>query len=315
MFVMNKSAWLAGLGLADMTWPMYGKPHIIYVDNAAEFKSEALRRGCEQHGIELDYRPLKQPHFGGIIERVIGTAMKMAHELPGTTFSNTKERGSYDSEAMAVLTLKELEKWLTLAIGTYHESVHSTLKESPAACWKRNIHSSKIFTVADEKAFLIDFLPVIRRSISRIGFVIDHVSYYSDVLKPWIASRNRLDKFIIRRDPRNLSRVWVLEPESNRYIEIPYRSLSNPSVTLWEHRKAIEKLQKQGREQVNESAIFRMIYKMREITETAVKERKRARRDKARRSHLTTLPQIVQCPDNQSSESSHTKPFDDIEEW
>ena len=40
-----------------------------------------------------------------IIERVIGTAMKMAHELPGTTFSNTKERGTYNSDATAILTL------------------------------------------------------------------------------------------------------------------------------------------------------------------------------------------------------------------
>lgn len=45
--------------------------------------------GCEQHGIRLDYRPLGQPHYGGIVERIIGTAMQMIHdELPGTTFSN-----------------------------------------------------------------------------------------------------------------------------------------------------------------------------------------------------------------------------------
>jgi putative transposase len=40
-----------------MDWPMSGKPRLLYLDNAAEFKSEALRRGCEQHGIRLDYRP------------------------------------------------------------------------------------------------------------------------------------------------------------------------------------------------------------------------------------------------------------------
>ena len=32
---------------------MSGKPGLLYLDNAAEFKSEALRRGCEQHGIRL----------------------------------------------------------------------------------------------------------------------------------------------------------------------------------------------------------------------------------------------------------------------
>ncbi|MBG5721964.1 hypothetical protein I5E67_32785, partial [Pseudomonas aeruginosa] len=40
-----------------------------------------------------------QPHYGGIVERIIGTAMQMIHdELPGTTFSNPDQRGDYDSE-------------------------------------------------------------------------------------------------------------------------------------------------------------------------------------------------------------------------
>lgn len=61
---------------------MAGKPRRLYLDNASEFKSEALRRGCEQHGIELSYRPLGRPHYGGIIERIIGTVMQRVHELP-----------------------------------------------------------------------------------------------------------------------------------------------------------------------------------------------------------------------------------------
>ena len=114
----DKRPWLEGLNI-EMEWPMSGKPRLLYLDNAAEFKSEALRRGCEQHGIRLDYRPLGQPHYGGIVERIIGTAMQMIHdELPGTTFSNPDQRGDYDSENKAALTLRELERWLTLAVGT-----------------------------------------------------------------------------------------------------------------------------------------------------------------------------------------------------
>lgn len=33
----------------------------------------------------------------------------------------------------------------------------------------------------NETAFLVDFLPVIRRSLSRSGFTVDHVQYYADV--------------------------------------------------------------------------------------------------------------------------------------
>jgi len=42
--------------------------------------------------------------------------------------------------------------------------------------------------VTNETAFLVDFLPVIRRSLSRTGFQIDHVQYYCDALKPWIGN-------------------------------------------------------------------------------------------------------------------------------
>ncbi len=314
--VANKAAYLQRLGLPDVDWPMYGKPIKIHLDNAAEFHSDALKRGCEQHGIKRDYRPKKQPHFGGIIERVIGTAMQMCHELPGTTFSNVQERGKYDSEKRAALTLHELEKWLVLAISTYHGSFHNTLKLPPASLWKKAIKSEALYSVGDEKAFLIDFLPVIERTIRRTGFVIDHIAYYSDALKPWIAKRDRLGKFIIRRDPRDLSRVWVLDPVSNDYVELPYRSISNPSVTLWEHRKAIEKLRESGKAEIDEDALFRTIEKMRQLVDEAEANSKRARREKSRRSHLSekSEPKTISLPKFRANQVK-VKRFEDIEVW
>jgi putative transposase len=108
--VCDKRPWLERLGV-NVDWSMTGKPLLIYVDNGADFKSEALRRGCKQHGISLDYRPPGKTHYGGIIERVIGTLMQKIHELPGTTFSNSSQKGDYASEAKAALTLNELERW------------------------------------------------------------------------------------------------------------------------------------------------------------------------------------------------------------
>ncbi len=139
----DKRPWLEGLNI-EMEWPMSGKPRLLYLDNAAEFKSEALRRGCEQHGIRLDYRPLGQPHYGGIVERIIGTAMQMIHdELPGTTFSNPDQRGDYDSENKAALTLRELERWLTLAVGTYHGSVHNGLLQPAGSALGRSYRADR----------------------------------------------------------------------------------------------------------------------------------------------------------------------------
>jgi len=320
----DKRPWLERLDV-EMDWPMSGKPALLYLDNAAEFKSEALRRGCEQHGIRLDYRPLGQPHYGGIVERIIGTAMQMIHdELPGTTFSNPDQRGEYASEKVAALTLRELERWLALAVGTYHGSVHNGLLQPPAARWAEAVARTGVPTVITRTtAFLVDFLPVLRRTLTRTGFVIDHIHYYADALKPWIARRDRLPAFLIRRDPRDISRIWVLEPEGQHYLEIPYRTLSHPAVTLWEQRQALAKLRQQGREQVDESALFRMIGQMREIVSTAQKATRKARRDADRRQHLkatavlfkTTPPPDADMADPQADNQPPAKPFDQIEEW
>ncbi|MBI7230028.1 transposase [Pseudomonas aeruginosa] len=319
----DKRPWLEGLNV-EMDWPMSGKPRLLYLDNAAEFKSEALRRGCEQHGIRLDYRPPGQPHYGGIVERIIGTAMQMIHdELPGTTFSNPGQRGEYDSEKMATLTLRELERWLALAVGTYHGSVHNGLLQPPAARWAEAVERVGVPAVVTRPtAFLVDFLPVIRRTLTRTGFVIDHIHYYADALKPWIARRERLPAFLIRRDPRDISRIWVLEPEGQHYLEIHYRTLPHPAVTLWEQRQALAKLRQLGREQVDESALFRMIGQMREIVTTAQKATRKARRDADRRQHLKTseppakpIPPDVDMADPQADNLPPAKPFDQIEEW
>ncbi len=67
--VLPKQVWLEHLGM-DVSWPMHGIPQAIHLDNAAEFHGKALKRGCIQYGSELMYRPIRQPRYGGYVERV-----------------------------------------------------------------------------------------------------------------------------------------------------------------------------------------------------------------------------------------------------
>lgn len=241
--VCDKRHWLESLGV-DAAWPMSGKPKVLFLDNASEFKSEALRRGCEQHGIKLSYRPLGRPHYGGIVERIIGTVMQRVHELPGTTFSNPGQRGGYDADKMSALTLTELERWLTLAVAGYHGSIHGSLNQTPAARWYEGVRGFGAQPgVAHPTAFLIDFLPVIRRRITRTGFVIDHVHYFANVLKPWVARRDREEKFIIRRDPRDIRRqlarsgtTWIVQEMPPFFGKLDSHSVHRPPVALDERR-------------------------------------------------------------------------------
>lgn len=313
--VTDKRAWLERLGVAAV-WPMSGKPRELYVDNAAEFKSEALRRGCTQHGITVGYRPPGQPHFGGIIERLIGTMMQMVHDdLPGTTFSNTSQRGEYDSDGQAALTLAELRAWLALAVACYHGQVHDGLARTPAGMWAEKVaQAGPPVTVTSETAFLVDFLPVIRRTLSRTGFQIDHVQYYCDALKPWIARREDLGKFVLRRDPRDLSRIWVLDPDGAAYLEVPYRTLSRPPISVWEQQAAVARLRELGRAEVDENALFAMVAQMRKITDAAAATTRKARRDRERRaatpaqSRPTAALPIPPVPEN--SADAEARPFE-----
>src|SRR5258705_124681 len=91
--VLEKTSWLADRELQTLEWPISGLPQVLHLDNAREFHSEALVRGCQEYGIRLDHRPVGRPHFGGHIERLIGTMMGAVHLLPGTTFSDVKQKG------------------------------------------------------------------------------------------------------------------------------------------------------------------------------------------------------------------------------
>jgi putative transposase len=326
--IFDKDHWLTERNITG-SWPIWGKPDSVHVDNAQEFHSEALQRGCDVHGIKIEYRPLGQPQFGGIVERVIGTMMQLVHQLPGTTFSNVAEKGDYPSEQKAALTLTELERWLTIAITEYyHQKIHSGLSMPPIEKYKCGIlgdeaHKGRgsLPRIHNKSTFLIDFLPIERRTLQRHGFMLDHISYYTNSLSPLIADRKNLGKFIIRRDPRDISRIYVLDPNSQEYLEVPYRTLSRPTITLWEHRQALKFLRAKGLEQTDETLIFQAIEKMRLITKEAISKRKLARRN-YERTKMTNKNIINKINNpkqtNLIDESDNDKPikiFENIELW
>ena len=215
---------------------------------------------------------------------------------------------------------------MALAVASYHGSIHRTLGQTPAGRWAEGVAATGMpAVVSNPTAFLIDFLPVVRRTLTRTGFVIDHVHYFANALKPWISRRDTLDPFLIRRDPRDLSRIWVLDPDGHLYIEVPYRTMANPVVSLWEHQRALARLHERGIAQVDEEVLFRMIGQMRDIASTASKTTKRMRRDAARRRTTTAVATsgaqspgtTVVPPDSPDAPSPAiaVAGFDQIEQW
>ena len=263
---------------SEAPWVMFGIPRTIHVDNGAEFHGEALTRGCAEYGIQLTHRPVARPRFGAHIERLIGTMMGRVHLLPGSTDSSPPRRGNYKSEEEARLTLAEFSEWLRLEIaGRYHHSVHRILGTTPAAAWAQSMARGTLPVLpADPSRFVIGFLPIVHRKLQRNGLYFERIRYWADVLPSLAQPRESL---LVRYDPRNLSRLYVLTPNKS-YQAIPYADVRRPPITLAELRFAHASLRKEAKGSISEEQIFAMHERQNAIVTDATKATKAARRRK-----------------------------------
>ncbi len=316
--VQPKFEWLDGLGI-DADWPTAGLPETIHVDNAKEFRSKAMKRGAEEHGISLQYRPIGAPHYGGHIERLIGTMMGAVHLLPGSTFSSIKDRGDYDSVAKSAMTLDELEHWLTLEVTRYHAERHRSLGIPPVAAWNEAyaLRGAPLRRPYDPEGFRIDFLPSTERMVRRDGIHLFGLRYWDDVLSLWAGRQDR--QMRVAYDPRDLSTIFVRSPEGQRY-PVRFADLRHPSITLAEHRRAQAILRERGRALEDEDLIFAVIEEQRALVDAASSRTREARRFSERRDRALDGVGAYEAEDadpepNESENVLRDHPGFEVEEW
>jgi putative transposase len=282
---LGKESWLAERGI-DAVWPVRGVPERLHLDNAKEFRSEALKQGCEQYGIAIDHRPVRTPHYGGHIERLIGTMMGKVHllrndllEYPGERRSQSREKCSDDAGRGGALARSRDRRRLS--------SRSASRDRHDAGCglgtryrWRRSHAWPGRTNAGCRSAPLPDRLPPNRTAPGAPGRrIAASIHYWADMLAAWVGHPERM---IVRYDPRDLSRIHLLGPDG-AYYDLSYRDLRRPPISLWEHRLALKRLREDGRAQVDEAAIFRTIEIMRGIADEAVRASKTARRQRERR--------------------------------
>lgn len=328
--ILTKERYLQKVSV-EGTWQVWGVPKTLAVDNASEFRSQEMQRFCEQYGITIMWRPVARPQFGGHIERLIGTSMKEVHTLPGTTFSNITERGTYDSDKESSLTLKELEQWITeFVVNVYHKRVHHSLNMTPEQKFEEGIFGKDgllgtgiPFQIRDEERVKIDLLPSVERTIQQHGVVIDKIKYYADVLRRWIGYRdpkkNGAQKFVFKVDPRDISVLYFYDPEIKEYFPVPYRNISYPPISQWELNEIQKRLKEKHLQNYDEIEIFEAYERMDKIKEKAQSSTRASRRKaSAKKIHQERVKYTkVNREDIENSEFdvlfSNAKPFDAIE--
>lgn len=278
--VFEKSSWLSVRAI-DLPWPAAGLPRAVHVDNAGEFKSSTFTRALQDVGVEVIYRPVGRPRYGGHIERLIGTQMGAVHMLRGTTFSSVSSKGEYPSEARATMTLSELERWMAYEIlGKYHHRIHAALERPPAAVWEDTTAGVILHQPRRPAEFLASLLPFEWRQVRRDGIHLFGIRYWDDVLVPHVGRLR--SKVQVKYDPRDLSSVFVRLPDGH-HLSVRYANLSRPPISLWELSRANARIRAQGRAEVNEPILFASIDEQRRIEDEALSKSKAARRAKALR--------------------------------
>lgn len=204
--LLPKAPLLSKLGV-DVDYPMHGQFKRLHADHAAPHRAESFRRACLANGIDPDIRPRGPAHFGGHIERLIGTMVGKMRLLPGATGSNVTQRDGYDAGQAAAMTIEEFERWLLFQIGIYHNTPHQGLGgRCPAQVWEQEtMNGAPLLPACLEIDRLTrQFLPASELTVHSYGVQIRHRRYWHPVLAPRIGQ-----KITVHRDERTLQEVYA----------------------------------------------------------------------------------------------------------
>jgi putative transposase len=261
-------------------WKAYGIPTTLVVDNGAEFIGQDLKDACALLNIQLTPAPVATPEFKAGIERQFGTLNTgLFHTLPGTTFSNPRQRGDYDSAGQACIALKELEKALNLFIvDVYAEDFHRGLNGIPARRWEAALvdgFSPRLPAAPNELLILLS--RVAWRTIQASGIEFECLRYNcAELGEVRDHLRTADDKRVkLKYHPADLSRLYVFDPLDQHYLEVPALDQDyTRGLSLWKHR-VICRFANRERDKVDPAALGRAKGRIQAIVDDA-KARKKA---------------------------------------
>lgn len=233
--ILPKAEFAKSLGIDSMEYFFYGQPEVLHMDNAAEFTSPKFKAGCASFGIQTEYRPYGRKHYGGHVERLIGTLMTTkVHYLKGTTMSNAVARRGIDSGKSATMTFSDFTRWFAREVIVYHSTVHSELGVSPSQAWSDYYAPNggipfppKIFQPEKLKLY---FMPEETRKINPEGIKLHGETYWDPILSQFVGTRNAIVKY----DPFNLDEIWV--KLAGEFCSVRLSDLTRHTATFEEYR-------------------------------------------------------------------------------
>ncbi|CAM5784203.1 hypothetical protein CCAE64S_01315 [Castellaniella caeni] len=268
-------------------WPCYGIPEALVVDNGLEFHSQALEHLAFNLGMRIQYCPKKEPQFKGCVERYLKTInYTFSHLVPGTSFAKFYERGDYDPQEHAVLTLTEFrelfEKWV---IDVYAQTVHGTLGTTPLEKWNSSAKAYMPRLPKSPQQLINDIGIPCKRHLRHDGIRLHGLYYSSEDLAPVLRKFGPGIELTVSYDPNDLGSIRVFDPDSNEVVHTAYAKNFDYAngLMLDQHRLIRQELVRQGRSAEDPVALAQEQQALREkIAELAVSKKHSKRRLAAR---------------------------------
>lgn len=286
--IRPKQEWLSRFPEVLCAWQARGLPLRLVPDNAAEFHAGAIYLAFNDLGIELFYPKARGPEMKGCVERFFRTLNTgLLHCLPGTTRSNTRDRGDYPSEKMACLTLPELErmvlKWI---VDIYHQTPHRGLRgKTPADVWKAGESARPIHLPVDLDALESILAMRDERPVHHYGVELSCLRYNSPELGRLRHSLAADEKVEVRyRD--ELGHIWVYDAKKKVFLKVPCTNVTAIGMSRDLYDRA-RKIVRDARGDVDDfSATHRAYQKIMADVDLAKASKKLRQRREAAKTHI-----------------------------
>ena len=237
----------------------YGRlPQELVVDRGPEFQSvyfETLLMRCFVTKLE---RPVGQPRFGSVIERLFGTTTtQLLHQLRGNTQASKIPRQvtkDVDPKRLAVWTLDAFARRLAeYCLQVYDQMEHRALFQSPREAFEQGIlraGSRTQMLIPYSEDFLIQTRPSTRTGVVKIhqgrGITVNGIQYWHECMRsPSVAGQS----VPVRYEPYNMGFTYAyidgqwVECIADVFLQVHGRSEHEWNLILEEWREHLRQHQ------------------------------------------------------------------------
>ena len=272
--------------VVEHRWPCYGVMQELICDNGMEFLGTTLEAIALDLHIGLQFCPKRQPRFKGVIERFLKTVnYYFTHQMPGTSLARFTERGDYDPQKHAVLTLGEFthlfEKWL---LDVYAQTVHRGIGTTPWAKWHDGLQrmTPQLPGTLEDLRTRIGKAEV--RKLNQEGLFLMGIRYAGPELEPILRTCGSGTPIRVVYDPSDLGSILAWPPKAEHPLTI---AAADPDyakgLTEFQHKTIRKMLREQGKKAANPQRLAEARHQLMQEVDALVQNRKLGKRKRAAR--------------------------------